>query len=199
MPAAGSTSPSYVVREEDENVLAIRVETTFVDAAGSTVATVDSPSLGPVLDLPATLSLSPITGSPIAGATLTVSGLVTGGDGDDALVFHWQRFYSGGWFDIPIQLSPYTAGEALTFETSPTYVVRAEDANVLAIRVEATYVDDTGQTVTPVVSANGTSGALVTVTEPPRLTAADVSLGEDAASVTLAITDVAHDSDYTLG
>jgi hypothetical protein len=189
------TSPTYVVREEDENVSAIRVEATFVDGGGVTQATVDSPSIGPVLDAPATLSLSSITGSPVAGSTLTVAGLVTSDDFTGAPVFNWQRFYSGGWWDIPDQPSPYTSGEILTFVTTPSYVVRAEDVDVLAIRVEGTYIDDTGQTFT----AFSDVGTEVTTAQPPRLTAGDVRLGEDAASVALAITDAAQDSQYTLG
>src|SRR4029077_3548985 len=86
----------------------------------------------------------------------------------------------------------YSSGEVFTFVTTPTYVVRAEDANVLAIRVEGTFVDDTGQTFTI------TNGA-ETISEPPQLTAADVTLGENVASVALAITLATHDSDYTLG
>jgi len=189
------TTPTYVVREEDENVAAIRVEAAFVDGSGVTQATVDSPSTGPVLDEPATLSLSSIAGSPVVGATLTVSGLVTTDDFTGAPAFNWQRFYSGGWWDIPVQLSPYSSGEVLTYVTTPTYVVRAEDADVLAIRVEGTYIDDTGQTFT----AFSDLGRGVTIVQPPRLTAADAFLGEDEASVALAITDAARDSQYTLG
>ncbi len=192
------TSPTYVVREEDENVSAIRVEVDLVDTTGVTVATDDSPSIGPVLDEAPTLSLSPITGSPVQGATLTASAQVVTDEGTFTPVLHWQRFYSGGWWDIPVELSPYSAGEIFTFVTTPTYVVRAEDTNVLAIRVEATYVDDTGQTFTA-FSATGTSGGALTISEPPQLTAADVTLGEDAGSVALAIAVAAFDSDYTLG
>ena len=149
------SSPTYVVREEDENVSLIRVEANFVDDTGITVATVDGPTIGPVLDQPATLSLSPITGSPVEGVTLSVTGQVVTDEGTFTPVFHWQRYYSGGWWDIPIELSPYSSGEVFTFVTTPTYVVRAEDANVLAIRVEAAYIDDTGQTFTA-LSATGT-------------------------------------------
>ena len=186
------TTPTYVVREEDENVSAIRVEVNLVDATGLTVATADSPSIGPVLDQPATLSLSPISGSPVQGATLTVSAQVVTDEGTFTPVIHWQRFYAGGWWDIPIELMPYSSNEVFTFVTTPAYVVRAEDANVLAIRAEATYIDDTGRTFTIVDGAE-------TISEPPQLTAANVTLGENTASVALAIAVATHDTDYTLG
>ena len=186
------TTPTYVVREEDENVSAIRVEVDLVDQTGVTVSTADSPSIGPVLDVPVNLSLSPISGSPVPSATLTVSAQVVTDEGTFTPVLNWQRFYAGGWWDIPVELSPYTSGEVFTFVTTPTYVVRAEDTNVLAIRVEGTYVDDTGQTFT-------ITNAAATISEPPRLTAANVTLGENAASMALAITLAAHDTDYTLG
>ena len=167
------TTPTYVVREEDEDVSGIRVEATFVDNSGTTDAVVDSSSIGPILAAPATLSLSPVAGSLAVGATLTVSGLVTSEDFTGSPTFNWQRYYSGGWWDIPVELGPsYTSGEILTYETSPTYVVRAEDEDVLAIRVEGTYVDNTGQTFTA-FSDVGTSGNELTIVEPPLLTAAE--------------------------
>jgi hypothetical protein len=192
------TTPTYVVREEDEEVSAIRVEATFVDTSGVTDAVVDSTSIGPITASPATISLSPITGSPVVGATLSVSGLVTSEDFTGSPTFNWQRYYSGGWWDIPVELSPYSAGESLTYVTTPTYVVRPEDEDVLAIRVEATYVDNSGQTFTA-FSDFGTSGTELTIVEPPLLTAADVSFIPVDDSVPLAITDTAFDSEYTLG
>jgi autotransporter passenger strand-loop-strand repeat protein len=191
------TSPTYVVREEDEDVSALRVEADFVDNTGLTVAVVDSPSIGPVLDEPASLSLSPITGSVVPGATLSVSAQVVTDEGTFTPIIEWQRFYSGGWWDIPVELSPYSAGEVFTYVTTPTYVVRAEDASVLAIRAEAIYVDDTGQTFTA-FSSTGTSGAALTITQPPQLNAAGVTLGDDVASIALAITAATYDTDYTL-
>ena len=192
------TTPTYVVREEDEEVSGIRVEVTLVDNTGVTDAVVDSASIGPILAATATLSLSSITGSPVVGSTLTVSGLVTSEDFTGPPTLYWQRYYSGGWWDIPIELSPYSSGEALTYVTTPTYVVRAEDEDVLAIRVEAVYVDNTGQTYTA-FSDLGTNGAALTIVEPPMLMAANVALGEDDPSVALAITDMAFDTEYTLG
>src|SRR5439155_44778 len=47
-------------------------------------------------------------------------------------------------------------------------------------------------------STDGVGGGAVTISQPPQLIAADLTLGEDAASVALAITVAAFDSDYTL-
>src|SRR5208282_6234560 len=122
--------------------------------------------------------------SPVEGTTLTASAVVTGGF-TGTTEFNWQRYYDGGWFDIPVQLGPtYSSGEVLTYVSTPTYVVRAEDEDVLAIRVEATYIDNSGQTFTA-FSDLGSGGAELTIVQPPLLTAADVSLCQDATSVAL--------------
>jgi len=121
------TSPTDVEREGNENVLGLPVEANFVDDAGQNY-TLDGPSIAPVLDESATLSLSPITGSPVEGATLTVAGLVTSDENSAALVYSSQRFYSSGWWDTPIELSSDISGGTFTYLTSPTLVVLQADA-----------------------------------------------------------------------
>ena len=121
------TSPTDVEREGEENVLGLPVDANFVDDAGQNY-TLDGPSIAPVLDESTTLSLPPITGSAVEGATLTVAGLVTSDENSAALAYSSQRFYSSEWWDTPIELSSDISGGTLTYGTSPTLVVLQADA-----------------------------------------------------------------------
>jgi len=77
-------------------------------------------------------------------------------------------------------------GQNVTDLTSPSYVGREADENVLGTSVAATYIDDTGQTDT-------VSSAAVTLGEAPSLIAA----GELAAWAALEVTTATRDSDST--
>ncbi|HEV2335493.1 MAG TPA: hypothetical protein VGS13_08345, partial [Stellaceae bacterium] len=170
-----------VVAPDAGGAIGALTRVTMSEAASSVLGAASAATVTPTVS---------IIGSPIEGSTLRASVIIGGFTG--TIAYHWQRFYSSGWWDIPIELSPYSAGEVFTYVTTPTYVVRAEDSNVLGIRVEATYLDKAGQIVT-------LKSAAKTITEPPKLTAENVTASENVASVALAITDAVHNPGYTLG
>ena len=133
-PIAGAAdSPTYRLAEGDEN-REVRVEATFTDQFGRPV-TADSNATTPVKDIPPSLSVS-IAGTAVEGQTLTATPVIgTDGDGG-AISYVWESSADGVAF-API------AGAA----SSPAYALAEGDEN-REVRVEATFTDDTGQSVT---------------------------------------------------
>jgi adhesin/invasin len=133
-PIAGAAdSPTYVLAEGDEN-REVRVEATFTDQFGH-AATADSNATTAVKDIPPTLSAA-IAGKAVEGQTLTATPVI-GTDGDGGTISYvWESSTDGVVFR-PI------AGAA----NSATYMLAEGDEN-REVRVEATFTDDTDQSVT---------------------------------------------------
>ncbi len=128
-----ATDSTYTVAEADENNF-IRVEASFVDDTGQTI-TADSDPTSAVID-DASLSVT-ITGIAQENQVLTANPAIVGDEDDqDATVsYQWQSSADGKyWTDI-------------RYATDSTYTVAEADENKF-IRVETSFVDDTGQTIT---------------------------------------------------
>src|SRR6202022_2884389 len=173
----GSNQNTYAVAEGAETH-AIRVQASFTD---DTSQTGSAPSTPPtkVIDN-SSLSVA-VTGTAKEGSTLTATPTI--GDSDDAsatVAYQWQvADGSGGWTNVGSNQSTYAV---------------AEGDETHAIRVQASFTDDTSQTV----SATSTATAAVidnsslsvavsgTVKEGSTLTATPTIGDSDDASATVA-------------
>jgi hypothetical protein len=149
-PIAGAANgASYVLAEGDEN-REVRVEATFTDDTDQSV-TADSNATTSVKDVPPTLSLA-IAGQAVQGQTLTaVPTIGTDADGG-TIAFQWQFSTNGvTWTNI-------------TGANASTYLVQQGDGGH-ELRVEATFTDDTHQSVT---ADSGATAAVAALTANPE-------------------------------
>ncbi len=148
-----ATDSTYTATEADENHF-IRVEASFVDDTGQTV-TADSDPTCPVID-DASLAVT-ISGAAKEHQVLTAAPTITGDESDQyaTVYYQWQTSSDGYcWADI-------------RYATDSTYTLTEADENHF-IRVEASFVDDTGQTITadsdPTCSVIDDASLSVTIT-----------------------------------
>ena len=127
----GATSPAAAVGEGDENFPATPNDANLIDDPDAQTYAVDSREadslaadgtlIDPTLVEWATLSLSPISGTPDEMAALTISGRVTSDEDSGTPVSHWQLFYSNGWWDVAAELDPDPEGDTVTAVTSASF------------------------------------------------------------------------------
>jgi hypothetical protein len=169
---SGATAATHLVTEANENHQ-LRVVATSTDSDGNGIATTSAPTAS-VVDVPPSLTVS-ISGTAAEGSALTASPQVTGDSDGGTTTYQWQTFSGTTWTDI--------AG-ATKAKYTPT---EADEGNNL--RVVATFVDDTGQSVaatssptSPVVDITPTLTVKVTGTaqEGKKLTASATANDSDA-------------------
>jgi hypothetical protein len=130
---SGATSSTYAVSEANEGQK-LRVKATSTDPDAGTVKAT-SAATAVVTDAPPSLSVS-VSGTAQDGAVLTANPTV-GSDGDGGTIaYRWQKLVGTSWKNI-------------VGATNATYAVAETDENH-ALRVSATFTDDTGQSVSAV-------------------------------------------------
>jgi VCBS repeat-containing protein len=152
-PIAGApNSATYVVGEGDEGRV-IRVEATFTDDTGQSTAPADSNASARVTDPAPTLSVA-VGGKAIQGQTLTATPTI-GSDGDGGTIhYQWQSSTDGShWSNI-------------TGANAATYLIQQPDGGH-ELRVEATFTDDTSQSV--IADSAATAPVAAMAANPERL------------------------------
>jgi uncharacterized protein YcsI (UPF0317 family) len=133
---SGATSSTYTAAEVDEGHQ-LRVVATSSDSDGSGTS-VTSAATAAVVDVTPTLTVS-VSGTAQEGKTLTATAQATSDADGGTTTYQWQSLTGSTWSNISgATASTYTAAEA-------------DQGHQL--RVSATFVDDTGQSVTAASSA----------------------------------------------
>jgi hypothetical protein len=147
-PIAGAgDSASYRLQETDESHT-IRVAVSTTDADNNVTSSVTSLASPPISDAPPSLSVS-VSGLAREGATLTATPTITSDADDGSVSYQWQSSTDGG----------HTWGN-ITGAGGQTYTPQENDEGA-ALRVQASFTNDSGQTATAM------SGATAQVADAP--------------------------------
>jgi hypothetical protein len=171
---SGATSSTYMAVEVDEGHQ-LRVVATSSDSDGSGTSA-NSAATAAVMDVTPTLTVS-VSGTAQEGKTLTATAQATSDADGGTTTYQWQSLTGTTWSSISgATASTYTAAEV-------------DEGHQL--RVSATFVDDTGQSVT------ATSSATAVVTDIAPTLSVTVS-GTAKEGQTLTATAVANDADAVI-
>jgi Ca2+-binding RTX toxin-like protein len=168
---SGATGSTYTAAETDEGH-ALRVSATFVDDTGQSVTAISNPTAA-VVDVAPTLTVS-VSGNAVEGSILTAAPHATSDGDGGTTTYQWQSLLGTTWTN-------------LSGATGSTYTA-AETDEGHALRAVATFVDDTGQSV----SATSNSTAAVTDIAP---TLSVTISGTAQEGQTLTAVPVANDAD----
>jgi hypothetical protein len=168
---SGATTSTFVVGEANEGHQ-LRVVATSTDSDGSGTSA-NSAATAAVTDVAPTLTVS-VSGNAVEGSTLTATAQATSDSDGGTTTYQWQSLTGSTWSNI-------------SGATGSTYHV-AETDEGHQLRVSATFVDDTGRSV----SAASSPTAAVTDIAP---TLSVTVSGTAKEGQTLTATAVANDAD----
>jgi Ca2+-binding RTX toxin-like protein len=168
---SGATGSTYTAQEADEGH-ALRVSATFVDDTGQAVSATSNATAA-VVDVAPTVTVS-VSGNAVEGSILTATSQATSDGDGGTTTYQWQSLSGSTWSNI-------------SGATGSTYTAQETDQGH-ELRAVATFVDDTGQTV----SASSNATAAVTDIAP---TLSVTINGTAQEGQTLAAVAVANDAD----